>query len=273
MNTNFETIKTEVSGNIAWLKLNRPDRANALDLRMWEELPRALESLDRMTSVRAIVLCGEGKHFTAGIDISAIDWLSGVKAGEPCATRASEKVLTFIEHAQAAFNAVEKVRVPVIAAIHGACIGGGVDLISACDVRLCTADARFCIKEVDLAVVPDVGTLQRLRHVIGFSATAELSFTAETFDGRRAQSLGLVSRVCESKEALFEAALEMARLIASKPPTTVRGIKRNLLWARDHSVQDGLAYTAAWNAGMLVGEDLREAVAAHVEKRPAKFRD
>jgi len=187
--------------------------------------------------------------------------------------RGREQVLAFIEKAQQAITAVEKCAVPVIAAIHGACVGGAVDLIAACDLRLASRDARFCIKEIDLAVVPDVGTLQRLSHVIGYSQTAELTYSAETFDADKALALGLVSRVLEDKDALLAAATELATTIASKSPATVRGIKRNLVFARDHSVPDGLAYTAAWNAGMLTGEDLSEALAAFKAKRAAVFAD
>lgn len=269
----FETVRIEQDGAVARLILNRPQSANALDRRMWEELPRALEWLGTQRGVRVAILHGEGRHFTAGIDLSVIEWLQTLVADPQRATRGREDILAFIERAQHAFNAIEAAPFPVIAAIHGACIGGGVDLIAACDLRLCTRDARFCVKEVDLAVVPDVGTIQRLQHVVGYSVAAELSYTAETFDGARALAMGLVSRVCETREDLMQLAAELATTITAKPPTTVRGIKRNLLWARDHSVQDGLAYAASWNAGMLVGEDLREALAAYAGKRAALYPD
>lgn len=276
MNTtlpNFETVRLVADGPIARLSFNRPDNANAFDHRMWEELPRALEWIGTQRSLRVVVLSGEGKHFTGGIDLSVVSWMMGLTADPQRATRGREDVLAFIEKAQHAFNALERCPVPVIAAIHGACVGAGVDLIAACDLRLCSADAKFCVKEVDLAVVPDVGTLQRLSYVIGYSATAELSYSAETFDAQRALALRLVSRVLESKDALLEAASKLAQDIASKPPTAVRGIKRNLLWSRDHSVQDGLAFVATWNAAMLVGEDLGEALAAAKQKRKANFPD
>mgnify|MGYP001614015301 CR=1 FL=1 len=269
----FETVRLVADGPIARLSFNRPNNANAFDRSMWDELPRALEWIGTQRSLRVVVLSGEGKHFTGGIDLSVVSWLMELTADPQRATRGREDVLAFIEKAQHAFTAIERCPVPVIAAIHGACVGAGVDLIAACDLRLCSADARFCVKEIDLAVVPDVGTLQRLSHVIGYSATAELSYSAETFDAQRALGLRLVSRVCDNKEALLEAANQLAQDIASKPPTTVRGIKRNLLWSRDHSVQDGLAFVATWNAAMLVGEDLAEAVAAAQQKRKAVFAD
>jgi enoyl-CoA hydratase/carnithine racemase len=269
----FETIRIEAEGSIAHLWLNRPESANALDLRMWDELPRALDWLGAEPGVRAVILSGAGKHFTGGIDLGVVEWLRAQGSDPQRLTRGREAVLAFIERAQRAFTSVERLRVPVIAAIHGACIGGGVDLLAACDLRLCTRDARFSVKEVDLSIVADVGTLQRLRHVIGYAATAELSYTGATFDGGRALELGMVSRVYDSHEALMDGAAQLARTIAEKSPVTVRGIKRNLLWARDHTVQDGLAYTAAWNAAMLLGEDLQEALAARAGKRSPRFAD
>lgn len=273
MSFEAKTLRIAIEGAVARLSLNRPDKANALDLDAWRELPRACAWIGAQPQVRVAIIEGEGRNFCAGIDLSALVHLQQQVAAAGCASRGAEAVLGFIEHAQAAFNAIEQLRVPVIAAIHGACVGAGVDLIAACDLRLAAADARFCIKEADLAVVADVGTIQRLRHVIGYAQLAELTYSAETFDAPRALALGLVSRVCESREALAAAALALAQNLAAKSPVTMRGIKRNLLWARDHSVGDGLAYTAAWNAGMLIGEDIREAVAAAGARRTAKYRD
>lgn len=269
----FKTISVEADGAIGWLRLNRPDRANALNEDMWKEIPQGMEWLDQQRQVRVVVLAGNGKHFTAGIDLSVLQSQGEQLAGHPCATRAREGFLRFIEQCQRSFNSMEQVRFPVIAAVHGACIGAGVDIISGCDLRLCTADARFCIKEVDVGIVPDVGTVQRLKHVIGYSATAELTYTAETFDGARARELGLVSRVCESQDDLYKAAQALAASIAAKPPSAIRAVKRNLLFSRDRSVDDGLAYAALWNAGMAMGSDVQEAMMSAVQKREAKFQD
>ena len=269
----FSTLSIEIQNHVAWLRLNRPDKGNALSLPMWEELPQALNWIDRQSPVRVLILAGAGKHFCAGIDLAILQHYRDGIAGGSCAARSRESFYDFIERAQAAFNAFEKLKVPVIAAVHGACIGGGVDLIAACDLRLSTADARFCVKEVDVAIVPDVGTIQRLRHVIGYSQVAELTYTAEMFDGHRAEKLGLVSRICETPEQLFAQAQQLAETIAAKPPVAVRGIKRNLLYSRDHSVADGLAYAAVWNAGFTVGSDLDEAMAAQQERRAPEYRD
>lgn len=269
----FSTLSIELQDHVAWLRLNRPDKINALNMAMWQELPQALTWLDRQASVRVLVLAGSGKHFCAGIDLAILQHHRDAIADAACASRSREGFFDFIESAQQAFNAFEKLRVPVIAAIHGACIGGGLDLIAACDLRIATVDARFCIKEVDVAIVPDVGTIQRLRHVMSYSVLAELTYTGEVFDGHRAAQLGLVSRVCDTTDALWLAAAELAATIAAKPPVAIRGIKRNLLFSRDHSVADGLAYAAIWNAGLTVGSDLDEAIAAQQEKRSAHYKD
>lgn len=270
---NLETVLVSVQAGVAHLRLNRPANANAFDLRMWEELPRALEWIGTQRAVRAVILHGEGKHFTGGIDLSVVRWLQQKTADPQRATRGREDVLHFIERAQHAFNAVEHCPVPVIAAVHGACIGAGVDLIAACDLRYSTEDARFCIKEVDLAVTADVGTLQRLRHVIGLPLLTELSYTAETFDGRKARQIGLVGQTYATREELLAQAEQLARRIAAKSPLTVRGIKHNLLYSRDHTVQEGLQMVATWNAAMLMSDDLTEALTAQLQKREPKFAD
>ena len=270
---NFETVKIDLQDHIAWLRLNRPDKANAFSLTMWDELPKAAAWLDDQPQVRVVILCGEGRHFTAGIDLEALSHVGQMALGKGCPARARENVRKFILHAQECFNSIERLRMPVIAAVHGACIGAGIDLIAACDMRYSTVDARFSIKEVDLAVTADVGTLQRLRHVIGLPRLTELTYTAETFDGHKAQDIGLVGQAYATREELMAQVEQLARSIAAKSPITVRGIKHNLLYSRDHSVQEGLQMVAAWNAGMLVSDDLTEAVSAFLQKREAKFAD
>lgn len=269
----YSSLTIDTAGPIAQLRLNRPDKANAMNLAFWQELPLALAEIDAAEQVRVLILSGNGRHFSAGIDVEALAHLGGMVLGKGCPARAREQLHRFIRDAQAAFSRCEQLRVPVIAAVHGACIGAGIDLIAACDIRLGSLDARYSIKEVDLAVVPDVGTLHRLRHVIGLSAVAELSYTAESFDAARALQLGLVSRNFDDPAALMAGAEAMAATIAAKSPITVRGIKHNLLHARDHSVAEGLAYTAAWNAAMLVSADAQEAMAAQLQKRTPKFAD
>jgi enoyl-CoA hydratase len=270
---NFETLKIELKDHVAWLRLNRPDKANAMSLAMWEELPRAAAWLDEQPQARVVILCGEGRHFTAGIDLEALAQVGGAAGGKGCGGRQREAVRRFILRAQDALSSLERLRMPVIAAVDGACIGAGVDMIGACDLRYCTADAKFSIKEVDLAVTADVGTLQRLRHIVGLPRLTELTYTGETFDGRKAQEIGLVGHAYASRELLMHEVEQIARRIAAKSPLTVRGIKYNLLYSRDHSVREGLEMVANWNAAFLVSDDLREALTAQMQKREPKFAD
>ncbi|GAC1620458.1 MAG: crotonase/enoyl-CoA hydratase family protein [Nevskia sp.] len=269
----FTTLRIDLDGPLAWLRLNRPDKANAMNRAMWDELPQAVAWIDAQPQVRVLILCGEGRHFTAGIDLEMLGELGAKVNGRGCAGRAREDVRAWIMKLQDSFSCFEALRVPVIAAISGACVGAGVDLISACDLRYGTYDAKFCIKEVDLAIVADVGTLQRLRHVIGLAPMTELTYSAETFDGHRALALGLLNGAFETRDEVLAKAEAMARLIASKSPLTVRGIKKNLLYSRDHTVAEGLEFAAGWNAAMLISEDASEALSAFLQKRAATFAD
>ena len=270
----FSTLRITLDGPVATLALNRPDKANALSLAMWEELPKAARWLGEQPQVRVVVLRGEGKHFCAGIDLEVLAMVGGKVAGaKGCGARSREWLREWIGWAQESFTAIEKIRVPVIAAIHGSCIGGAVDLIAACDLRYASAEAKFCIKEVDLAVVPDVGTIQRLRHVIGYSTLAELSYSAEVFKADKAERIGLINGAEATPEAMFERAYAMAKTIAAKSPLTVRGIKRNMLYSRDHTVAEGLEFAANWNASALISDDATESLNAFMQKREAKFAD
>lgn len=269
----FTTLKIELDGPVARLLLNRPDKANAMSEAMWQELPKAAAWINTQRQIRVVILAGAGKHFTAGIDLQVLAGLSKRVTGPGCPARAREYLREWILAAQASITAIENIRVPVIAAVQGACVGAGVDLIAACDLRYATVDAKFCIKEVDLAVVADVGTVQRLRHVVGYAKVAELTYTGETFDGAKAEAIGLVSAAHADGEALMQAVDGVARSLAAKSPLTVRGVKQSLLYARDHSVAEGLEYVAGWNAAMLISADLNEAVSAYLGKRPAVFED
>ena len=269
----FTTIKIELDGPVARLLLNRPDKANAMSEAMWQELPQAAAWINTQKQVRVVILAGSGKHFTAGIDLQVLASLSQKVTGPGCPARAREFLREWILGAQHTMTAIEQIRVPVIAAITGACVGAGVDLIAACDLRYATADARFCIKEVDLAVVADVGTVQRLQPIIGYGRVAELTYTAETFDGAKAERIGLVNAVFPSAEALMAHVETLARDLAAKSPLTVRGVKKSLLYSRDHTIAEGLEYVAGWNAAMLISDDLKEAVGAWLAKRTPVFED
>jgi enoyl-CoA hydratase len=218
------------------------------------------------------VLRGAGTQFTAGIDLALLAGLAA-EIADPCDGRAREKLRRLILDMQDTITAIERCRKPVLAAIHGACIGGGIDIVTACDVRYCSADAVFSVREVDVGLTADVGTLQRLPKLIGEGMARELAYTGRNFNGREAREMGLVNRCWDTPAELTAGVGEIAAAIATKSPLAVRGSKEMITYARDHSVADGLNYVATWNAAMLMSADLGEALAAARERRPAKFRD
>lgn len=268
---NFETLTISESVGVAHIELNRPAKANALDGAMWTELRAAFDWLSG-SRARVGVLSGRGKHFTSGIDLDLLVAMQAEIGALPEGRR-QERLKSLIVEFQQAISAAESCSKPVLAAIHGACLGGGIDLITACDMRYATADARFSVKEVDLAIVADVGTLQRLPRLIGEGLARELAFTAREFDGTEAHAMRLVNRVFPDKPSLMAFVMETAAAIAAKSPLAIRGTKDTLNYSRDHSVAEGLAYVAAKNAAVLFSADLNEAMAAMKGKRKATFED
>jgi enoyl-CoA hydratase len=256
---------------VAILTMDKPDRANAMTPDFWADLPRLLDALGRDETVRAAIIRGEGRHFTGGMDLSAFAGIAKLLEGEP--GRAAYALRDMILDLQNAFNAIDRARIPVIAAVQGACIGAGIDMITACDMRLASADAYFAIEEIHIGMAADVGTLQRLPRLIAPSIAAELAYTGRRFAAEEARAIGLVSQILPDRAALDEAARDLARSIAAKSPLAIAGIKRNLAYARDHSVADGLDYIATWNAGMLRPEDMMAAVKAKMAKADAVFAD
>lgn len=269
---NYDTLKVTLEGGIAHVAFNRPQKLNALHEQGWQELQDVFEALDKTAEARVIVLSGEGKHFCAGIDLSM---LMGTmqRLNIECEGRKRELLRQFIIRLQNTINAIEKCRKPVLAAIQRGCIGGGVDIISACDMRYCTEDAFFVIKEVDMGLVADLGTMQRLPKLIGQGITRELAYTGRNLVAAEAEKVGLVNRVFADKEAMLAGVMDIARTIASKSPLVIRGTKEILNYSRDHTVADGLNYMSVWNAAMLLSNDLNESFQAVMEKREAKFKD
>jgi enoyl-CoA hydratase len=263
----LQSFKLTVDGPVALLTLNRPGRANALDAGAWVELPLALRWISGRPEVRVLVLTGEGRNFCAGIEIAMMEQLVDLVSGEQDSPSGRDRLRREITRLQEAITELERLPIPVLAAIQGACFGGGVDLIGACDLRYASADARFCIKELDFGIVADVGTTQRLRHIIGLPALSELSLTAETIDAARALELGLVGRVFATSAELLEGVQRIARTIAAKPPIATQGVKHNLLYSRDHSVEEGLKEVAAWNAAMAFSRETREAISTFQAQR------
>lgn len=268
----YETISYTIDKNIALVKLNRPEKANALNAAAWKELKLVFEELDENDEVRVIVLSGAGKHFCSGIDISLLMEVMS-NSGENCEARRREKIRKQILELQASVTAIENCSKPVIAAIKGGCIGAGVDIICACDMRYATQDAFFTVKEIDLGMVADLGTLQRLPKLIPEGFAREMAFTGREVFGAEAERIGLVNKCFESVENLFSSVTEIAASIASKSPVSIRGTKHILNHSRDHSVADGLQYMATWNAGMLLSEDLNETLKSKSEKRLPEFRN
>ena len=269
---NLETLSIAVADGIAAIELNRPDKANAINQQMWLDIRSAFRRVDEIAEARVVVISGRGTHFASGIDLAMLAGLSRQTRDE-CEGRTRENLRRTILDLQDTLNSIERCRKPVIAAVHGACIGGGVDLISCCDMRYASADAYFSVKEIDVGMVADLGTLQRLPKLVPDGIVRELAYTGRRLDAEEARQIGLVNRIFESPDDLRRGVAEIAAAIAAKSPLSVRGIKEMLVYSRDHSVADGLNYIAAWNAAMLVSEDLSEAMIAAREKRPPKFRD
>ncbi|MEH6551942.1 MAG: crotonase/enoyl-CoA hydratase family protein [Pseudomonadales bacterium] len=256
----YETLSLTVSDHIASVSLNRPDKANSMIRAMWDELQHCFEWLDSEPDVRVVMLTGEGRHFCAGIDLSMLT--GAIPDVDVDQSRKNEMLRTTIKRLQANLTAIEVCRKPVLAAIHGACVGGGIDMTTCCDMRYASSDAYFSIKEVDLALAADVGTLQRLPHIIGRGMANELALTGRKVLAAEALTIGLVNRVYEDKEALHDGVRDLAAQIASKSPLAVRGTKEMLLYSRDHSVADGLNYVATWNSAMLSAKDTEKAFMA-----------
>lgn len=263
-------LKVTIENHVAQVSFNRPEKANSLHMPAWEEMKAVFEEMHDNPEVRVIVLTGEGKHFCAGIDLETLMDMQKYNTIS-CPGRRSEKLRRFILEFQNTITAIEKCRKPVLAAIQNACVGGGVDIISACDMRYCTDTAYFAIKEVDLGLVADIGTLQRLPNIINPGIVSELAYTGRKVLGEEAAKIGLVNQTFSTQEEMMNRVMELAKMIATKSPLVIRGTKEMLLYKRDHSVEESLDYMATWNAGMLMSEDLMEAFQASVQKRAAVF--
>lgn len=270
-----------VTDRIAHVRMIRPERANSMIPEFWRELPQVVGKLSDEGKARVIVLSAEGRHFCSGMDTTVFTGQGGIASdgadgsnGRPAsAARRSANFRLFALQAQETMNSLEKARMPVIAAVQGACVGGGVDMISACDMRYATADAFFCIQEINIGMTADVGTLQRLPKLIPPGIVAELAYTGRRMPAARAREVGLVNEVYADHASMMEAVMGVAAEIASKSPLAVLGTKQTMLYTRDHTVADGLEYIATWNASMLDPADMAEAFTAQIEKRQPEYPD
>lgn len=267
----YETLEVTRDGHIATVFLNRPDKGNAMSPQLFADLGQAFADLDADEEVRAILLAGNGKAFTYGLDLfAAMADLGPMLQGGLAGPRS--KLRRYILKLQRQIGMPATVRVPVVAAIHGWCIGGGVDLISACDIRFCSADAKFSVREARIGIVADIGSLQRLPKIIGDAATRELALTAKDIDAARALKLGLVSEVLPDRDALLQHATEETRRLAALPPLVVQGVKQVLNAQDGLTIEQSLDYVATWNAAFLQSEDFAEATAAFFEKREPVYK-
>ena len=267
------SLKIKIDSSVAEIELNRPDKANAIDEELWFALGDCFRELDENEAVRVCILSGAGSHFTSGIDLKFLQAVAQEVENFDCEGRKREYLRRKILKLQAAFTQIEQCRKPVLAAIHGGCIGGGVDLISVCDLRYSTRKAVFQIKEIDLGLTADVGTLQRLPKLIPQGIVRELAYTGRKFTGEEARELGFVNRCYNDKKTMLSAVRKIAEQIACKSPLAIRGVKEMLLHARDNSVADGLNYVATWNSAMLLSADLEESVMAMMQNRPPEYND
>lgn len=268
----LETLSVELSGGIARIGLNRPNKANAINLRMWQELRETMRWLGRCEAARVGILFAHGRHFCAGLDLATFGELQALTQNA-CAGRMREQLREHILDIQDTVTAIERCSKPVIAAVHAACVGGGIDIIAACDLRYASSNAWFCVKEIDVALVADVGTLQRLPRLIGEGLAREMAFTGRRVEALEAASMHLLNRCFDSDADLAREVEAIAQCLASKSPLALRGTKHMLNHARDHRIGDGLEHVATWNAAMLYSDDLHEAAAARRDKRPPVFRD
>jgi enoyl-CoA hydratase len=265
-------LTIERRDHVATLWLDDPERRNVLGAAFWEELPLRMRELGEDPAVRVVVIAARGKHFTIGLDLKAFGGLLG-GANEPAPSEnvRRQRLLAGIKRMQASITAVADCPKPVVAAVQGYCIGGGVDLITACDIRLASADAIFSVRETKIAIVADVGTLQRLPAIVGQGHLNELVFTGRDVPAARAREMGLVNEVLPDAAALHDATQTMATEIATNSPLAVQGAKAVLRASRGRSVAEGLDYVALWNTSFVQSNDVVEAMSAFLEKRPPKF--
>ncbi len=261
-------FKMEQDGHIVWLTLNRPDDRNTMGLTFFEELTKHFHRFDEDSSVHVVVIKAEGKSFSAGLDLTEFGPLLSGGAGADV----REELRRTILKCQEGLNAIEKCRKPSIAAVHSHCIGGGVDLLCACDIRIASKDAIFSIRETRMGLIADLGTLQRLPRIIGHGWFGELALTGRDFTAQEALQMGFVTRICEDPQRLYEEAKRIASHIAACPPLAVQGAKETILYSRDRGVEAGLHYVAQKNAAALPSEDVIEAVKAFMEKRTPVFK-
>ena len=269
----YECFDVSVSDKVAHLQLHRPDELNTMTPAFWTELPGIIGELDAGGEVRAAVISSTGKHFSAGMDLSVFTGGSAIggTGGSTEVGRQRAALWLMVQQLQDSFTALENARFPVLAAIQGGCIGGAVDMVTAADMRYCSADAFFCIQEINIGMTADVGTLQRLPKLIPEGVARELAYTGDRMPAQRALEVGLVNQVFDDHESLVSGVLDIAGRIAVRSPLAIWGTKEMINFTRDHSVAYSLKYMAGWQSGMFQPRDMLEEFAAKGERRAPEF--
>jgi enoyl-CoA hydratase len=270
----YECFEVSISDKVAHLQLKRGDELNTMTPAFWNELPAIIGEIDAAASARVIVLSSTGRHFSAGMDLSVFTGGSSIGGGGAKEVgRQRAQLWMMVQHLQESFTALERARMPVLAAVQGGCIGGAVDMVCAADARYATADAFFCIQEINIGMTADVGTLQRLPKLIPEGVARELAYTGDRMPAQRALEVGLVNQVFDDHDALLEGVLEVAGRIATRSPLAIWGTKEMINYTRDHSVDDALKYMAGWQSGMFQPTDMLEEFAAKNEGRAPEFEE
>lgn len=271
--TDTTCFELSIDNSIAHIVLNRPKAFNTMNRAFWNELPALIRDIDDNAKARVIVISSTGKHFTAGMDTSVFTEGAGISAEGGDQYVRAEAFRHFVHVLQQSFSCLEDARMPVIAAIQGGCIGAGVDMTSACDIRYCTEDAFFQIAEINIAMTADVGTFPRLCRLIPEGWVRELAYAGRRLPAAKAKEIGLVNEVFATHDAMMAHVMALAAEIAEKSPLAIAGSKRMINYARDHSIADALDYVALWNAAMLSPPHMMEAFAAKAQKRAPTFPD
>ena len=267
----YKCFDVSLEKGVATVTLNRGEELNTMIPAFWVELPKIINSINKSGEARVVVLASTGKHFSAGMDLAVFSMGSADAAAETGRVRAGLRENAL--HLQDSFTCLEKARIPVLAAIQGGCVGGAVDMVTACDMRYATEDAFFCIQEINIGMTADVGTLQRLPKLIPEGVCRELAYTGRRMQADEAKSVGLVNEVYSDKESLLDGVMEIAEEIAAKSPLAIWGSKEMITYSRDHSTADSLNYIATWQSGMFQPADMKEAFSAKAENRPSDFDD
>jgi len=272
----YECFEVEVVDKVAQITMIRPQRANSMIPSFWTELPEIIDGLSDSGAARVAVLSAQGKNFCSGMDLEVFgndETIGGEPKTPGHRSRRNERFRSTALKLQDSFTALERARMPIIMAVQGACLGGGIDMISAADMRYATTDAWFSIQEINIGMTADVGTLQRLPKLVPEGIVRELAYTGRRWSADEAKAAGFVNDVFPDQETMLDATMAIASEVASKSPMAVWGTKQTMHYTRDHSVADGLEFIANWNAAMFDSDDMAEAFKAQLENRSADFPD